>query len=94
MRHALRYTHVAVSTLYLYRWKCSSGYTQVAVSTPVLCDWHQDWVATPEFDVMSFLSGSAFALLALFGMQRQDVLLGVYCSTLRGQELHVARLLL
>ena len=38
---------------------------------------------------MSFLSGSDFALLALFGVQRQDTLLAAFCHALLGQELHV-----
>ena len=64
------------------------GHPHVAVTT------QKDWVATPEFDVMSILSGNDFALLALFGVQRQDTLLGAFCSTPRGQKLHVASLLL
>ena len=70
------------------------GHPHVAVSTPVLYDWQKDWVAAPKFNVKSFLSGSDFALLALFGVQRQDTLLAAFCHALLEQELHVNRHLL
>ena len=41
--------------------------------------------------VMSFLHGSGFTLLAQLGVQRQDMILGVFCSTLHdpSSSLHV-----
>ena len=40
-----------------------------------------------SIDVMSFLHGSDFTLLALFGVRRHDTLLGVFFSTLHGSEI-------